>query len=154
MLKIHAPKSVAAPNGPYSHGVEVPPNARLLFLAGQIPIRPDGSIPSTIEEQTEVVWRNILAILAAAGMGIADVVKISSFLTRFENFPQFAATRAKFLGGHRPASTTVVITALAKPEFLVEVEAIAAKAVAKKALPKKPAARAAKKLARKSRRPR
>jgi enamine deaminase RidA (YjgF/YER057c/UK114 family) len=130
MVKIHNPKSIAAPIGTYSHGIEVPPNARWLHVAGQIGARPDGSVPATIEEQTEVVWQNILAVLADAGMGIGDVVKITSFLTRHENFPRFAQVRAKFLGGHRPASTLLVISSLARPEFLVEVEAIAAKASA------------------------
>jgi len=130
MLKVHNPRSVAAPIGTYSHGIEVPPNARWLHVAGQVGVRPDGSVPATIEEQTEVVWQNILAVLADAGMGIGDVVKITSFLTRYENFQRFAQTRAKFLGSHRPASTLLVISSLARPEFLVEVEAIAAKASA------------------------
>ena len=137
MLKIHNPKSVSAPIGTYSHGIEAPPNARWLHVAGQIGVRPDGSVPATIEEQTEVVWQNILAVLADAGMGIGDVVKITSFLTRFENFPKFAQVRAKYLGSHRPASTLLVISSLARPEFLVEVEAIAAKASA----PTRPARR-------------
>ena len=76
MLKVHNPRSIAAPIGTYSHGIEVPPAARWLYVAGQIGVRPDGSVPSTIEEQTEVVWQNILAVLADAGMGIGDVVKI------------------------------------------------------------------------------
>ena len=137
MLKVHNPRSIVAPIGTYSHGIEVPPNARWLTVAGQIGVRPDGSVPSTIEEQTEVVWQNILAVLADAGMGIGDVVKITSFLTRHENFPKFAQVRAKFLGSHRPASTLLVISSLARPEFLVEVEAVAAKASA----PNKPARR-------------
>jgi len=128
MPRFFNPESTAAPNGSYSHGVEIPPNARWLYVAGQIPVRPDGSIPSTIEEQTEVVWTNIKAVLAGARMGIRDIVKITSFLTRYENFPRFAQVRAGFLDGHRPASTSVIISALAKPEFLVEVEAVAAKA--------------------------
>ena len=57
MLKMHNPRSVAAPIGTYSHGVEVPPGARWLHVAGQIGVRPDGSVPATIEEQTEVVCR-------------------------------------------------------------------------------------------------
>ena len=137
MLKVHNPRSIGAPIGTYSHGIEVPPGARWLYVAGQIGVRPDGSVPATIEEQTEVVWQNILAVLADAGMGIGDVVKITSFLTRHENFPRFAEVRAKFLGSHRPASTLLVISSLARPEFLVEVEAIAAKAPA----PKNPARR-------------
>src|SRR5216110_101647 len=126
MLKVHNPRSI-----------EAPPAARWLYVAGQIGVRPDGSVPASIEEQTEVVWQNILAVLADAGMGIGDVVKITSFLTRHENFPRFAQVRAKFLGSHRPASTLLVISSLARPEFLVEVEAIAAKAPA----PKNPAKR-------------
>jgi len=140
MLKFHNPRSTAAPNGTYSHGAEVPPNARWLFVAGQIPMRPDGTIPVTIEEQTEVVWQNILAVLADAGMGVTDIVKITSFLTRYENFARFAQVRAGFLGSHRPASTSVIISALAKPEFLVEVEAVAARALPGKATAR-PAAR-------------
>jgi 2-iminobutanoate/2-iminopropanoate deaminase len=147
MLKFHVPKSIAAPNGTYSHAVEVAPNARWLYLAGQIPVRPDGTTPATIEEQTDAVWRNILAALADAGMGIGDVVKITSFLTRHENFAKFAQVRAGFLGGHRPASTSLVVSSLAKPEWLVEVEAIAARvpaatrAAAKRKKPAKKRAR-------------
>jgi enamine deaminase RidA (YjgF/YER057c/UK114 family) len=152
MLKIHNPKSVAAPIGTYSHGIEAPPNARWLHVAGQIGVRPDGSVPATIEEQTEVVWQNILAVLADAGMGIGDVVKITSFLTRFENFPKFAQVRAKYLGSHRPASTLLVISSLARPEFLVEVEAIAAKASARARPARRPSARRTSKAKRRARR--
>ena len=152
MVTIHNPKSIAAPIGTYSQGIEVPPNARWLHVAGQIGVRPDGSVPATIEEQTEVVWQNILAVLADAGMGIGDVVKITSFLTRHENFQRFAQVRAKFLGSHRPASTLLVISSLARPEFLVEVEAIAAKAPAPKNPARRPTARRAGKAKRRARR--
>ena len=74
------------------------------------------------------MWQNILAVLAEGGMGVADIVKVTSFLTRAENYPKFAPVRAKYLGSHRPASTLLVVSALARPEFLVEVEAVAAKA--------------------------
>src|SRR5882757_631561 len=144
MLKVHNPRSIAAPIGTYSHGIEVPPGTRWLHVAGQIGVRPDGSVPATVEEQTEVVWQNILAVLADAGMGIGDVVKITSFLTRFENFPKFAQVRAKYLGSHRPASTLLVISSLARPELLIEVEAIAAKASAPARPARRPSARTAK----------
>jgi len=152
MLKVHNPRSIGAPIGTYSHGIEVPPGARWLYVAGQIGVRPDGSVPATIEEQTEAVWQNILAVLADAGMGIGDVVKITSFLTRHENFPRFAQVRAKFLGSHRPASTLLVISSLARPEFLVEVEAIAAKAPAPKNPARRPSARRTGKAKRRARR--
>jgi enamine deaminase RidA (YjgF/YER057c/UK114 family) len=141
-MKIHNPPTIADPIGTYSHGVEAPPNARWLYIAGQIGIRKDGSVPPTVEAQTEVAWQNIVAILAAAGMKVTDLVKITQFLVNLEDFPKYAATRAKFLAGHRPASTGLVIRSLVKPEYLVEVEAVAAKATpAPKAAAKRPAAK-------------
>lgn len=140
-MKIHNPPTIADPIGTYSHGVEVPPNARWLYVAGQIGMRKDGAVPPTIEAQTEVAWQNIVAILAAAGMKVTDLVKITQFLVNLEDFPKYAATRAKFLAGHRPASTGLVIRSLVRPEYLVEVEAVAAKAApAPKAAAKRPAA--------------
>lgn len=128
MLRLFNPKASAVPNGPYSHGVVVPANARWLYIAGQTGTRPDRSIPASVEEQTEVVWQNILAVLAEGGMGVGDIVKVTSFLTRAEDYARFAPVRAKYLGSHRPASTLLVVSALARPEFMVEVEVVAAKA--------------------------
>lgn len=146
MTKLHNPPTIAAPIGTYSHGAEVAPGARLLYVAGQIGLAKDGSVPPTIEGQTEVAWQNVTAILAAAGMRVADVVKVNQYLTRLEHFPGYAAARARFLGGHRPASTLVVVSSLVKPEYLVEVEVVAAKAAAKAAA-KRPGAKAAAKKA-------
>jgi 2-iminobutanoate/2-iminopropanoate deaminase len=128
VLKLFNPKATAAPNGVYSHGVLVPANARWLYLSGQTGTRPDRSVPAGVEEQTEVVWQNILAVLAEGGMSVTDIVKITSFLTRAEDYAKFAPVRAKYLGSHRPASTLLVVSALARPEFLVEVEVVAARA--------------------------
>ena len=128
MLRLFNPKSTAAPNGVYSHGVIVPANARWLYISGQTGTRADRTVPASVEEQTEVVWQNLLAVLAEAGMGVGDIVKITSFLTRAEDYARFAPVRARYLGDHRPASTLLVVSALARPEFKVEVEAVAAKA--------------------------
>jgi enamine deaminase RidA (YjgF/YER057c/UK114 family) len=127
-MKIHNPPAIADPIGTYSHGIEVPPNARWLYVAGQIGMRKDGSVPPTVEAQSEVAWQNVVAILASAGMKVTDIVKMTQFLVNLEDFPKYAATRAKFLAGHRPASTGLVIRSLVKPEYLVEVEVVAAKA--------------------------
>ena len=64
----HTPASVAAPFGPYSHAVEVPEGSRLLYISGEVGVLPDGTLPETIEAQAEACWRNIIAILAEAGM--------------------------------------------------------------------------------------
>jgi len=128
-MKIHNPRTIAAPIGAYSNGIEVPPNARWLHVAGQVAVRKDGTVPATIAEQTTVAWDNVAAILASAGMKITDIVKVTQYLTDPAHFAGYVSARARFLGDHRPASTVVMISALVKPELLVEVEAIAAKAV-------------------------
>jgi enamine deaminase RidA (YjgF/YER057c/UK114 family) len=142
-MKTHNPPALADPIGTYSHGIEVPPNARWLYVAGQIGMRKDGSVPATVEAQSEVAWQNVVAILEAAGMKVTDIVKMTQFLVNLEDFPRYAATRAKFLAGHRPASTGLVIRSLVKPEYLVEVEVVAARAA--------PAQRAAKRAPAKKR---
>lgn len=126
--RIHNPSGVAAPLGAYSHGIEVPPNARWLYIAGQVGIAPDGKVGDTFARQAELVWQNILAILKSAGMGPEDLVKVNTYLTRPQDMAESRTARAKALGNARPASTLVVISALAAPEYLIEVEAHAAKA--------------------------
>ncbi len=127
MIHSFNPGSIPAPSGTYTHGIEVPPNARVLFIAGQTPGRTDGTVPETFEEQVEVVWQRIGAILAEVGMSYQDLVKVQTFVTRPEYMPKTGAARARVLGGHRPTATLVCITSLADPRYMVEIEAIAAK---------------------------
>jgi enamine deaminase RidA (YjgF/YER057c/UK114 family) len=126
-MKIHNPPTLAPGTG-YSHGIELPPNARLLYLAGQLGITADGKMAPDIKGQAEQAWRNLGAVLAAAGMGFENLVKLTHFLTRAEDVAVYREVRAKFLGSNAPASTLLVIAALARPDALIEVEAVAAKA--------------------------
>jgi 2-iminobutanoate/2-iminopropanoate deaminase len=126
-MKIHNPPTLAPGTG-YSHGIELPPNARLLYLAGQLGITADGKMAPDIKGQAEQAWRNLGAVLAAAGMGFENLVKLTHFLTRAEDVAAYREVRAKFLGSNAPASTLLVISALARPDALIEVEAVAAKA--------------------------
>jgi len=128
MNKKHNPTTIAAPVGAYTHGIEVPAGARWLAVSGQIGTAPDGSIPADVGAQAENAWRNIKAILEDAGMGLADIVKVTIFLTRAESIPAYRAARDRIMGDARPASTLVVISSLVKPEMLVEIEAWAARA--------------------------
>jgi enamine deaminase RidA (YjgF/YER057c/UK114 family) len=121
------PSAVAPPGGRYTHAIEVPPDARWLYVSGQIGTAPDGTVPAAFEAQVENCWRNILAILADAKMGIEDVVKVTIFLTKAENIAAYREARDRIMGDARPASTLVVISSLARPEWLCEVEAVAAK---------------------------
>jgi 2-iminobutanoate/2-iminopropanoate deaminase len=122
----HTPASVAAPFGPYSHAVEVPGGSRLLYISGEVGVLADGTVPETIEAQAEACWRNIIAILVDAGMGIQDLVKITTYLVRPEDVRVAGAARARHFGEARPGSATIIVKALVDPAWLIEIEAVAA----------------------------
>jgi enamine deaminase RidA (YjgF/YER057c/UK114 family) len=125
--KIHNPSSVA-PGAGYSHGIELPPGARVLYCAGQLGLKTDGSFAANdIHGQAEQAWRNIAAVLQAAGMGYENIVKLTHYLTRAADIPAYREVRAQFLGKLAPASTLLVISALARPDALIEIDVVAAK---------------------------
>ncbi len=129
MLKTSNPSTVAAPAALYSHSVEIPPNARWLYTAGQVGVRPDGTLPDGFEAQHDQIWQNTLAILADAGMGPENIVRLNVYSTDPNGLPFVKAHREKYLKpGHIPASTWVVVSQLANPKWVVEMETIAAKA--------------------------
>ena len=128
MNKVHNPAEIAPPIGAYSHGIEVPAGARTLHISGQVGITPDGKVAPGIEGQTEAALINILGILMAAGMGVSDIVKMTTFLIAANDIAKVRTARMRVLGDHRPASTLLVISRLAAPEYLIEIEATAAKA--------------------------
>lgn len=127
MIQLFNPKTISAPNGTYSHGVLVSDVSQLLMISGQVAITAEGNIPDTLEAQCDVVWGNILAILDGAGMTVKNLVKINSYLTNPQDIKAFVANRARHLQGHCPASTLVVVSALANPQFIVEIEGYACK---------------------------
>ena len=75
-LVLHNPDVVAAPLGRYTHAVETPPGAGLIFLSGQVPVRRDGSAPETLAEQADQVYATIAAILGARGVPVSNIAKI------------------------------------------------------------------------------
>jgi 2-iminobutanoate/2-iminopropanoate deaminase len=109
----------------YSHGLEVRNSSRLLFITGQIPERPDGSIPDNFAEQCEAIWNNIEAVLRSANMTVANLVKVTTFLTDRAQNGINAHIRRRHLGDHKPALTVIVVQTL-DPQWLLEIEAIAA----------------------------
>jgi enamine deaminase RidA (YjgF/YER057c/UK114 family) len=127
-LEFLNPSTVAAPAGSYTHAVLVPPGARTLHISGQVGVRADGTLADGIEAQSEAAWSNVVALLQAAGMDVHDLVSITSLVTRAEHFAAYAKVRARFLGDARPASTAWVVPALVRPDWLVEVAAVAARA--------------------------
>lgn len=122
------PVSIMEPyNRAYSHAVLIPSGAEVLHSAGQIGARQDGSVAEDIEAQAEQVWSNLEAILEAAGMSFQHIVKLTAFVVGAHNYPAYAAARTRRLGQHRPASTAICVPSLLKPEWLLEVEMIAAR---------------------------
>ena len=122
----HTATTDAAPFGPYSHDVDVPEGSRLLYISGEVGVLSDGTVPEGIEAQAEACWRNIIAILADAGMGIGDLVKITTYLVRPEDIAAAGAARAKHFGDARQGSATIIVKALVRPDWLIEIEAVAA----------------------------
>jgi enamine deaminase RidA (YjgF/YER057c/UK114 family) len=122
------PPGVRAPFGAYSHGVEVPAGWRLVATSGQLGIDPAETVPRDIEAQARICFGAVGLILAEAGMSPRDVVRISGFVTDRAHFPGYMAARDAWLAGtgRRPASTLLVVGGFTRPEFLVEVEILAA----------------------------
>ncbi len=84
----HNPATVHAPAGGYSMGFEISQHRRLLFVSGQVPETSDGSVPEGFEAQCEQAWRNVIEVLAAAGLGVRHLVKVTTFLTEIVHMPE------------------------------------------------------------------
>ena len=130
MHKTYKPDTVAPPGSNFSHAVEVAPEARWLYTAGQIGRSPAGTVAEGVEAQAEQAWRNLVAILEAAGMGVRDLVRITTYITSPGDVGAVRDVRTRFMGAYEPASTLLVVAALAAPGLLFEIEGVAAKATA------------------------
>jgi enamine deaminase RidA (YjgF/YER057c/UK114 family) len=126
MVRPLAPASIRPPFAKYSHGIEVPPGARLVFCSGQLGVAPDGSVPEDAGAQAELCFANIAAILAEAGMGLENIVRINAFVTGRDYLKPYMDVRNRLMPTPPPASTLVIVSGFSLPEFKVEVEAIAA----------------------------
>ncbi|HTQ32766.1 MAG TPA: RidA family protein [Stellaceae bacterium] len=111
----------------YSQGVKVEGGETLLFIAGQVDYGADGKCahPGDFAAQTKGVLDMLKAQVEAGGGTIANIVKINTYVTDMRYRPDYAKLRAAFFGPKAPASTMVAVTALADPDFLIEIEAIA-----------------------------
>jgi enamine deaminase RidA (YjgF/YER057c/UK114 family) len=125
-LRHFSPSGVRPPFGRYHHAVEARGAERLLFLSGQLGIRPDGSVPDSAAAQTEQAFANIDACLVVGGFARQQVVRLTVFLTEAEYRLDYMRVRDAWVGEQAPASTLLVVKALALPACKVEIEAIAA----------------------------
>ncbi len=125
-MKRIAPETVAAPFGAYSHGL-VGDFSRLAATSGQLGIRPDGTVPDSVSDQAEICFSAILAILAEAGLGPGHVLRINAYVTKREHMAEYMKARDRAFAhvDPKPCSTLMIVSGFTRPEFLVEVEAIA-----------------------------
>ena len=126
MLRALTPASIHPPFARYSHGVEVPPGARLVFLSGQLGIAADAAIPEGAEAQTELIFDAMEAILAEARLGLRHVVRLNAYLAGREHLAAYMAVRDRRVGEPPPASTLLIVSGFSREAFKVEVEAVAA----------------------------
>ena len=109
----------------YIHALEVRGAQRLLFVSGTMGLDAEGNPGRTLEEQLDLIWSNLRAILASADMSLDNVVRLTSYLTDPAYAEANAAARVAALGGRVIPTTAIVVQTLVS-SWLVEIEVIAA----------------------------
>jgi 2-iminobutanoate/2-iminopropanoate deaminase len=121
------PPTLSKPTG-YTHVVEFTGPGKTVYIAGQIALDKDGNVvgAGNMKAQAEQVFKNLQAALEAAGAKFTDVVKMNMFTTDIDQIAAVREVRGRYFGDTTPASTLVQVVHLARPEFMLEVEVIAA----------------------------
>ncbi len=122
------PAGIHPPAGGYSHQIEVRGPERLLIMAGQIGVAPDGATPADGLEQLSIALDNVRRNLEAAGMGVGDLVKVTLYVVGEMDTQARRQLVAAKMGGERPCMTYIRVAGLATPDLRVEVDAWASKA--------------------------
>ncbi|MFC3499567.1 RidA family protein [Micromonospora krabiensis] len=109
----------------YAQGALVTGADRILFISGQVPEAPDGTVPDDFDGQCRLAWRNVLTVLGEAGMTERNLAKVTIFLSDRRYREANGRIRREILGEHRPA-LTIIITGIYDEAWLLEIEAVAA----------------------------
>jgi enamine deaminase RidA (YjgF/YER057c/UK114 family) len=121
------PKHIAPPAANYAHAVLSTSASKLLHISGTVGTRPDGTISDDVAEQAAETWRSLQAICDEAGMGLDDIVQITTYAVTGQPLGGVMAARDAALGGRRVASVLITVPALARPEWKMEIAAVAAR---------------------------
>ena len=128
MPELMNPDGVHPPLGGYHHCAIVPARAQWLTIAGQVGMAADGTLAEGFRAQAEAAFRNVLTCLEANGFAASDLARLTLYITDRANLEEMRAARVAVLGAEvKPPSTLLVISGLAAPEMLIEVEATAAR---------------------------
>ena len=100
----------------------------LLYVSGQVARDTDGNVVGKGDMRTQArqVFQNLQQVLQASGGDLKDLMKMTTYITNIEHFPAVAEIRNEVFQGELPASTLIVVKSLFNPDFLIEVEGIAA----------------------------
>lgn len=125
-MKSLVPATISPPFARYSHGVELPPNQRLVRTSGQLGLAADGTIPDAPFDQAQICFANIAAILAEGRMTPQDICHLSAYVTDRAHMQGYMQARDLFLADtpqdRLPSSTLVIVSGFTRPEFKVEIE--------------------------------
>ena len=125
-MRALSPTSIRPPFARYSHGIAVPAGHRLVFISGQLGLNADDTIPAECETQADRCFANIAAILTEDRMTMANIVRLNAYVTAREHMQGYMRSRDRQFPATPPASTLMIVTGFVRPEFLVEIEAVAA----------------------------
>jgi 2-iminobutanoate/2-iminopropanoate deaminase len=111
----------------FSQAWRVDGASSIVFISGQAPISPEGQLVGEVDFDAQVrqVLENLVKVVEQAGVTLENIVKLTVFLTDVTKLPVYTRIKSEFFRGEQPASTAVGVTALARPEMMIEVEAIA-----------------------------
>ncbi len=123
-------RSINAPEAPetsgeYVQAIETVGAQRVLYISGQIPVTPEGTVPEGFRDQALQAWRNVEAQLRAGGMSLQNIVKHTTYLSNRRYRQTNSEVRQQVLGDHE-AALTVVICDIYDEAWLLEIEVIAA----------------------------
>jgi 2-iminobutanoate/2-iminopropanoate deaminase len=129
MQQSRNPESIHAPGGRYVHQIQLDNPSTLLFIAGQVGMQLDGSVPEDAVDQLAVALENVLRNVEAAGLEPRDLVKITTYVVAGAELDPARRREAmdRLLGEHVPTSTLVFVAGLARPEWKVEIDGWAAR---------------------------
>jgi 2-iminobutanoate/2-iminopropanoate deaminase len=116
---------IASQIGHYADAVRIPAGHEQVLVSGTPGLTLEGDLAPDIAGQSEQAWRNVSAILEKAGAVLSDVVSIRQWLISADDIPSYVAVRSRFIS-HQCASMLAVIPQLVRPDFLIEIEVVAA----------------------------
>ncbi|MGE0238468.1 MAG: RidA family protein [Parvibaculaceae bacterium] len=122
MRRIINPPDIYSPVNSYVHAVAIDSPQTILRMSGQLGVDKSGAVPGEAVAQAELAWANIEAILAEAGMSIADITKVTSYIVGTQNIRDYVEVHKRRVGEAAPPWTLLVVAALGRPEYLIEVD--------------------------------